>query len=211
PWTGVKYVRTASNSGTSVACNLAISSSYAKYIARIDADDMRESGSLEAMLEVQLKNPHSFVYDDVQLFTPRGNAKEWKMQDYDFDRLINKNFIPAGIMFPKEAWEEVGGYSKEMRHGRDDWAFNVALGVKGWCGIHLDRVGYLYRRHGENRTLSNTTPANRAEFKRKIMSLYPEAYQEKRPMGCCGAIGSTVTNHSEESWRKYYGSRNAWK
>jgi len=186
PWTGVKYVRTESNSGTSVACNLAISSSYAKYIARIDADDMREFGSLQAMLEVQVQNPHSFVYDDVQLFTPRGNAKAWAFPEYDFDKLIEKNFIHAGIMFPKEAWEEVGGYAKEMRHGRDDWAFNVALGVKGWCGVHLNRVGYLYRRHGENRTITNTTPVHRAEFKRKIMSLYPEAYQERRPMGCCG-------------------------
>lgn len=199
PWTGVKYVRTESNSGTSVACNLAIESSYAKYIARIDADDMRESGSLEAMLKVQLQNPHSFVYDDVQLFTPNGLAKPWLMKEYDFDELIHKNFIPAGIMFPKEAWKEVGGYPKEMRHGRDDWAFNVALGVKGWCGIHLNRTGYLYRRHGNNRTITNTTPAHRAEFKRAIMRLYPEAYSEERPMGCCGGSRPAVRSQTYQA------------
>jgi glycosyltransferase involved in cell wall biosynthesis/predicted flap endonuclease-1-like 5' DNA nuclease len=186
PWKGIKYVRTPKNSGTSVACNLAVQTSYAKYIARIDGDDMREAGSLEAMLKAQLANPQSFVYDDVQLITPMGVAKNWNMKDYDFDELVQKNFIHAGIMFPKEAWEEVGGYPEEMRHGRDDWAFNIALGLKGWCGVHLDRVGYMYRRHGENRTISNTTPANRAEFKRKIMALYPEAYAEVRPMACCG-------------------------
>jgi glycosyltransferase involved in cell wall biosynthesis len=186
PWKGIRYVKTPSNSGTSVACNLAIRNSYAKYIARIDADDMREAGSLEAMLEVQLQNPNSFVYDNVHLFTSKGYAKEWKMQEYDFDNLIDKNFIPAGIMFPKEAWEQVGGYPKEMRHGRDDWAFNVGLGLKGWCGVHLDRVGYLYRRHDNNRTTRNTTPAHRADFKRQIMSLFPEAYAQERPMACCG-------------------------
>ena len=187
PWKGIKYVRTKKNSGTSAACNLAIQSSYAKYIARIDADDMRESASLERMLKVQLENQHSFVYDDIQLFTPNGiTSKAWRMKDYDFDELIEKNFIHAGIMLPKEAWTEVGGYPEEMRHGRDDWAFNIALGLKGWCGVHLQEPGYLYRRHGENRTLTNTTPVHRAEFKQKIMSLYPEAFQEVRPMACCG-------------------------
>lgn len=199
PWIGVKYVRTKSNSGTSAACNLAIETSYAKYIARIDADDMRESGSLEAMLKIQVQHPHSFIYDDVQLFTPKGLAKTWKMPEYNFDNLIEKNFIHAGIMFPKEAWTEIGGYPEEMRHGRDDWAFNVALGVNGWCGIHLNRVGYLYRRHGENRTIRNTTPAHRAEFKRKIMALYPEAYAQERPMGCCGGSRPVIRSQTYQT------------
>jgi len=186
PWKGIRYVRTKSNSGTSAACNLAIDASYAKYIARIDADDMREYRSLEAMLNIQLANPHSFVYDDVDLFTARGRAKTWIMEDYDFDNILDKNRIHAGIMFPKEAWKEVGGYPEEMRHGRDDWAFNVALGLKGWCGVHLNQVGYLYRRHDHNRTTWNTTPRHRQDFKRTIQGLYPEAYAEVRPMGCCG-------------------------
>ena len=194
PWKGIKYVRTKSNSGTSAACNLAIRSSHAKYIARIDADDMREEKSLESMLRLQLQNPHSLIYDDVQLFTGEGkSSKAWRMSDYDFDNLLVKNFIHAGIMFPKEAWEEVGGYPEAMRHGRDDWAFNIALGLRGWCGVHSDHVGYLYRRHGLNRTLINTTPKHRADFLDKIISLYPEAYQEVRPMGCCGGGGSSVT------------------
>ena len=197
PWKGLKYVRTKSNSGTSVACNLAIQLSNAKYIARIDADDMRESSSLEAMLQVQLENPHSFVYDDVQLFSTNGkSSKAWAMSEYDFDALIVKNFIHAGIMFPKKAWEEIGGYSEKMRYGRDDWAFNIALGLKGWCGVHLHEPGYLYRRHGDNRTLRNTTPAHRAEFLQTIMSLYPEAYQEVKPMACCGGSRSTMRSQT---------------
>lgn len=199
PWKGIKYVRTPVNSGTSVACNLAIKSSYAKYIARIDADDMREAGSLEVMLKAQLANPQSFVYDDINLFTQRGIAKPWKMKEYDFDELIEKNFIHAGLMFPKDAWKEVGGYPKEMRHGRDDWAFNVALGVKGWCGIHVNYLGYLYRRHDDNRTIRNTTPANRAEFKRQIQGLYPEAYAKERPMGCCGGSRPKVQSQTYQA------------
>lgn len=204
PWKGIKYVRTKKNSGTSVACNLAISSSYAKYIARIDADDMRETGSLEALLEAQVKNPHSFVYDDVHLFTSKfGIVKDWRIREYDFDEILEKNRIPAGIMFPKEAWQDVGGYPKEMRYGRDDWAFNVALGLNGWCGIHVKRFGYLYRRHDNNRTLRNTTPKHREAFRQAIMELYPEAYKETRPMGCCG--GSRNTGVISQTRQKFNG------
>ena len=199
PWKGIKYVRTPSNSGTSVACNLAIKSSYAKYIARIDADDMRETESLEILLKAQLDNPRSFIYDDVNLFVKRGIVKPWRMGEYNFDRLIDKNFIHAGLMFPKEAWNEAGGYPKEMRYGRDDWAFNVALGLKGWCGIHVDHLGYLYRRHDDNRTIRNTTPANRAEFKMKIQKLYPEAYAQERPMGCCGGSRPLIQSQTYQA------------
>jgi hypothetical protein len=194
PWKGIKYVRTKENSGTSVACNLAIKSSYAKYIARIDADDMRDPKALELMLAAQLENPHSFVYDDVKLVDPLGQTiKIWAMKDYNFEELLIKNFIHAGIMFPKEAWTEVGGYPTEMRHGRDDWAFNIGLGVKGWCGVHLNYPGYMYRRHDDNRTLRNTTPSHREAFRNQIMGVYPEAFQEVRPMACCGGSRSPVT------------------
>lgn len=188
PWKGIKYVRTVQNSGTSAACNLAIAQSTAKYIARIDADDMRESESIENMLRLQLSNPHSFIYDDVQLFSEGVRMpKPWKMREYDFDELIVKNFIHAGIMFPKKAWEDAGRYPEEMRWGRDDWAFNIALGLKGWCGIHLSTPGYLYRRHSNNRTIKNTNSRDREKFKQQIMTLYPDAYKEIRPMSCCGS------------------------
>ena len=194
PWKGIKYVRTKNNSGTSVACNLAIKLSHAKYIARIDADDMRDPESLELMLGVQIDNPHSFVYDDVKLVDPHGQViKAWAMKDYSFDELLVKNFIHAGIMFPKEAWIEIGGYPTQMRHGRDDWAFNIGLGVRGWCGVHLQHSGYLYRRHDDNRTLRNTTPAHREAFRNQIMGVYPEAFEEVRPMACCGGSRSSVT------------------
>ena len=63
---------------------------------------------------------------------------------------IERNMMHMGIMFEKQAWQEVGGYREQMKHGREDWAFNVALGERGYCGVKLGRSGYLYRRHGHN-------------------------------------------------------------
>lgn len=204
PWKGIHYVRTPYNGGTSLACNTAIKHSVAGTIARIDGDDMREPFALEVLYDALLQNPHAFVYDDVVTLTPNGRStKIWKMADYDFNALIYKNQVHAGIMLPREAWAEVGGYPEQMTHGRDDWAFNVALGLKGYCGVHVDSAGYIYRRHGENRTLSNTTPAHRRAFLEQIQHLFPEAYAKEKPMGCCGGRRSPQSQTSQISGGTY--------
>jgi len=194
PWKGVFYYRCPINGGTAYAANYAIEHSNAPYITRMDADDMRDSTSLEALYRTLIKDPHSFTYDDIILFTNgKRKKKVWKFQEYNFDELIWKNHVHAGIMFPYSAWKETGGYPEVMSDGRDDWAFNVALGVKGYCGIRVANPGYLYRREGQNRTLTNTTPVRRAEFLEKIKRLFPNIYRGERPMGCCGNRKSGVS------------------
>lgn len=187
PWKGIHIIQTKENGGTSVACNTAIRAAKASVIARIDGDDMRESDSLELMYDTLVENPKSFIYDDVILFT-NGKRLEniWRIKEYGFDELIKKNRVHAGIMFKKKAWAEVGGYPEEMRYGRDDWAFNVGMEIKGYCGVHSHSTGYLYRRDGQNRTLRNTTPQWRSQFAEQLKKLYPDVYRGERPMGCCG-------------------------
>ncbi len=44
------------------------------------------------------------------------------MPEYDFEKLLIKNHVHAGILFPRQAWKETGGYPETMREGREDWA-----------------------------------------------------------------------------------------
>jgi len=109
----------------------------------------------------------------------------------------------AGIMYPREAWQEAGGYPEVMHYGREDWAFNVALMLKGWCGVHIGDSGYLYRWDGQNRSLRtgnnqkwgtvaqdptpNGTPTWKEFFANQLKGLFPEAYKQGAIMpGCCG-------------------------
>lgn len=186
---GVRGFHLAKNVGTAKTLNFGIDKAQGKYITFLSADDMRESWSLESLVEACEANPHSFAYDDVMLMYKHSRTKEWRMQDYDFERLIYKNHIHAGIMFPKVAWEEVGGYPGIMDDGREDWAFNVALGVYGWCGVHVEQFGYLYRREEQNRSLTNTSQHHHEIFLAKLRSLFPEIYGGYRPMACCGKGG----------------------
>ena len=203
PWQAIRVLHLKDNVGTAAAVNAGIGQANGKYIARLDADDMMRPYRLENFFQLQLKNPHSFIFDYLILFgsemektpgaTREGEDIVYHLPDYDFERLIHKNGVHAGIMFPRQAWLDTGGYPGNFRDGRDDWAFNVALGIKGYCGVKADRPGYLYRRDGQNRTLANTRPADYQMFQEKMIRHFPDIYRGVRPMGCCGTGISQIS------------------
>jgi len=124
--------------------------------------------------------------------------------------VLTKNPMSAGIMYPKRAWTEAGGYPEAMRWGREDWAFNVALMLKDWCGVHIDEAGYLYRRERQNRSLRtgnrhhdeasgyDPTPDGTQTwhefFRNQLRELYPEAYEGGQMASCCGERRSRKTS-----------------
>ena len=206
PWKAIQVIHLNDNRGTSGEINAGVRRAHGKYIARLDADDMMRPHRLSDMWKLQQQNPHSFIFDDLILFGSEmekiaGTVKEgedivYHLPEYDFERLIHKNGVHAGIFFPRQAWDETGGYPVDFRDGRDDWAFNVTLGLKGYCGVKSPKPGYLYRRDGQNRTLTNTRPADYEMFREKMVRYFPDVYRGVRPMGCCGSGNSSVVKSS---------------
>lgn len=192
-WKGIRYYRLRENTGTPNVLNFGISRAYGEYVTIISADDMAEPWHLESLLRVCQANPHRVAYGDLRILGAEGRGKRYRLPRYNFDSLIHKNCMSAGIMYPKKAWEEVGGYSPLMVHGREDWAMNIALGIKGYCGIHVGgKPGYIIRRQKQNRSLRTATRDWYGYFRSQLISLYPKIYGGDRPMGCCGR-GSTKT------------------
>lgn len=187
-WKGIRYVRREKNGGSAAANNTGIAHAYGKYITAIGGDDMRAAGSLEKLYRAQLENPHSFIYDNVLCFKDGQYKPEMLIgvSDYDFEKLLYRNHIHAGIMFPKQAWVDAGGYPEAMNDGREDWGMNIALSRVGYCGVRINDRGYLYRREGQNRSLTNGTGADHKRFLAKLAALFPDLYRGERPMGCCG-------------------------
>lgn len=198
PWKGIRAIYLPKNVGTAQAINKGIEASYGRYISILSADDMMKPDRLDNLYRLQLQNPHSFIFDEMIVFgkdayrmdgvKPTDIQGEYlfPLPPYDFEELLMKNGVHAGIFYPRQAWVDAGGYPALMGRGREDWGFNVALGLKGWCGVKLDTPGYLYRREGQNRTLTNTDIDSRRKFLGKMLELYPDIYRGFRPMGCCG-------------------------
>lgn len=200
PWKGIHFV-SQSNKGSASAMNTGIQASHARHgglIAPLDGDDMMEPQRLETMLKALEENPHSVIFDNMRYFANDryGVVLHWQNPDkikdhhplgnHNFEQLLQENQMHKGLLYPKKAWVEVGGYPETMTKGREDWAFNVGLGIKGWCGVNTGEYHYLYRRELQNRTLKNTSPKHHQFFLSQIKSLYPHIYAGERPKMCCG-------------------------
>lgn len=196
PWRAIRYLRMPELGGSAAAMNAGIRVAYGKAVAPLDADDMMESARLEVLWRRLQKNPHSVIYDDPMWVIDNQRDSAYPLPEYDFDLVLNKNPMHKGILFPRQAWLDTGGYPEVMNQGREDWAFNIALGLKGYCGIHVPQALYLYRRHNDNRSLTNGTEEWRRRFFRQLYSLYPNLYAGERPMGCCGGGRSKMAQQA---------------
>jgi len=184
----IKFTSTGINSGTSVANNTGLRLSTGQFLTVMSADDMREKFSLHDLHSVVASNPHHFAYDNVRIITGgKRQDKVWVMEDYDLNSCLQRNPCHTGSMYEKQAFIDTGGFNEKMRYGREDWAWNISLGMKGYCGIHVASAGYLYRREGQNRTLTNATPEWQKEFGSQIREIFSDLYEGRFPMGCCGS------------------------
>lgn len=182
-WKGIQYIY-QENQGASVAANTGIAVAKGRYITVLDGDDWMAPTRLEKLYALALEHAHSVIYDDV-MFVHNGRQEHKRIRDYDFERLLERNMMHKGILYPKKAWLKVGGYSKVMDNGREDWEFNIKLGLAGWCGVHLPEPLYMYRRQGQGRT--QKVPRPRSYFRDKIARIHPDVYEQgARPMACCG-------------------------
>ena len=203
-WKGIKFVQRSTNGGTGAANNSGIAISSSRYVTVMCADDMMEHKRLARMLWEIRKDENRVIYDNLQLFRNGeridyvipGGGKSFpcmKMKEYDFNKLLYKNQMHCGILFRKKAWAEIGGYPEVMKYGREDWAINIALGINGYCGKHINEALYLYRRERQNRTIKNTTPTWHRFFLGQMKKLFPRIYARERPMGCCGNRAAPTT------------------
>lgn len=186
PLKGVRYIHNRARAGTAEAINIGVRASFGKYITHICADDMMSAGRLEYLYRAAEANPGKVIYDDMSWFKGGKIFFRQVLPEYDFESLLPQNKIHTGIFYERSAWDIVGGYPAIMANGREDWAMNVRLGRAGFCGLRVNQAGYLYRREGQNRTMTNTGQDWHRFFAEKMHSLFPDIYAGERPEMCCG-------------------------
>ena len=183
----IRYLRNPENIGTAATLNVGIKEAMGQYITFLSADDMMETTRLGKLYEAAEKYRHMVIYDNLMTFANGARKDIMPLMDYDFEKLLYKNIMHAGVLYSKQAWIDCGGYPEAFKDGREDWAFNVALGEIGYCGAHVKEPLYLYRWEGQNRSNRNKGSQVRLQFQGKMQATYPDLYRGERPNMCCGS------------------------
>ena len=177
----ISFVRHLENQGTAGSYNTGIEASIGNFVTVLSADDMREPGSLVALLRACDSKRGAVAYDDIRDFADGQRLGVRNLPGYSKRGVIRHNILHAGIVMPREAWAEVGGYPESMGDGREEWAMGIALTLTCRPIIHVPQPGYLYRQEGQNRSLTNSDRDSTKAFLRQLVRLYPEAFQDLEP------------------------------
>jgi len=149
--------------------NFGISESSGEFIVCLDGDDKLHPEYVEICVRALQQNPAaSIAYTDVQSFD--GDTTIWHMiRDYNFQNLLRGNFIPAGSMYKKIVWQEVGGYKTNLS-GMDDYNFWVEAGKLGHFGVPIERPLFYHRERADSMLRAEVIPNGLAKWYQLILN-----------------------------------------
>jgi hypothetical protein len=176
----VKLIQHSTNLGLPAARNDAIKASTGKYIIPLDADDMLLPTAVESIVDTFHKSDASVGIVRFGLVAIAGNEQKIVLPPGDVTLLkeLETNHIFVSSSFPKQVWEEVGGYSEELRDGWEDWEFWVKILEAGYKVATLDRPLFIYRIHKESKGHVRS-PERSIQSRHRFIHKHYDAYRNE--------------------------------
>ena len=163
--------------GLSESRNFGASKAAGEWLLFIDGDDKIAPTFLEKTVATLKNNPSiGFAYTDTQHFHDSNGS--WNHPEYNFDNLLQQNFVSSCSLIRRSAFEESGGYSKKNWGYFEDWQKWIHLGSLGWHGKHIPEKLFYYRIHKKSAMQSNRNAAFGQVYKSFIISQFPSLYPE---------------------------------
>lgn len=156
------YLLNQKNSGVTSARNSGIEFSKGKYILPLDGDDLISPTYISEAIKVLEECPDvKVVYCEAVKFDETG-ARKWKLKPFSLQSLARDNMIFVSGIFRKSDCLAVGGYSSDMKSGREDWEFWIKMLKNGGRVVKLPFIGFRYRIHaGSKRKKTGTSEKKR--------------------------------------------------
>jgi glycosyltransferase involved in cell wall biosynthesis len=170
-----RLVRHLANSGLAHTRNTAFSFAASPYVFVLDADNILYPRCLESLRAALENCDASFAYCYAEKF---GDVSELaNFFPWDPSRFPVNNTIDAMVLIRKAAWEQVGGYSRDMPvMGWEDFDLWFKLArVKGW-GVLVPEILTRYRVHGTSMLRTVTNPKVEILWAH-LRSTYPEFFR----------------------------------
>jgi glycosyltransferase involved in cell wall biosynthesis len=200
---GVKLLR-QENAGLSAARNAGFSAARTPLLVALDADDMLPPGALRALKRgLNADRSAGFAYGVTRFFGDWSG--DMTMPDWDPYRLLYRHTIGPTALTRRELFEDVGGYDHEISEaivmGYEDWEFWLHAVARGWHGVKVPEVTFLYRRHGT--TMLSGARREYRRWYRAIRAKHRDLYRRRGELAResdLGPIGRAV-------YRFYWGPR----
>lgn len=148
----IRYLRLP-HRGIVATRNALLAETHGDWFFNLDADDMIPSDFIEKSIpQINEDNPSiAFAYCGLKSF---GRYKR-EINAPEFSRNLFKagNFVGMNSFVRTAAAREVG-FDRLFDNGWEDYDFFLSLIERGFSGIRLDGVSYLYRTHLESRTVA---------------------------------------------------------
>ena len=136
------------NRGLASARNSGIRHAGGEFVYFLDADDIMFSDCLEKLSALLAEDRDAIAACcGVQLLGGNRHGTEWRAQHNPYLILL-RNSWGAGILLRKSSVEELSlWYDESMRHGYEDWEFNIRLSQSGRPVKVFPEALYHYRIH----------------------------------------------------------------
>ncbi|WP_375584460.1 glycosyltransferase family 2 protein [Cyclobacterium xiamenense] len=133
------------NSGVARARNTGIRAAKGEFVLPLDGDDTISDAYIgEAVAVLQQQPEVKVVYCQAVKFSETGQ-KAWKLKPFSLRALARDNMIFVSALVRKSDALAVGGFSEDMRMGREDWEFWIKMLKTGGDVVQLPFVGFYYR------------------------------------------------------------------
>lgn len=165
------------NEGLGKTRNYGILRAKGNYILPLDSDNQLMKDFAQNAIDVFDRNSEvGVVYGDAEYFGERNGL--WKVDQYDFKKILAGNYIDACAIYRKKKWVEVGGYDENMPYqGHEDWEFWIALGVLNVEFYHLNKITFKYfvSKYSMIRSFTDTMEQLNNDY---IFKKYSKQYQK---------------------------------
>jgi glycosyltransferase involved in cell wall biosynthesis len=143
---GLRVLRQA-NKGPSPALMAGVAATSARFVYRLDSDDVVEPGALEDLADALDADPEAAAaWGDLETFQLT-HFRVPSCPVLDPWHMTFTNALPSCSMFRRTALLDVGGW--QFRGGIDDWDLWMSLAERGLSGVYVPRVVYRYRRENK--------------------------------------------------------------